>query len=133
MDQGEDKEKATNNGRTALMIAVSNGHITEVQYLLEHGADVNMATYVVFGWTALHAAACSGHAEILTCLMDWGASLTGTVLATDPLPALLPIDVAANEEIKQLIRRRRAQQLIRRHSEEHEEVYPTILKRNRRW
>ena len=85
------------------------------------------------GWTSLHAAANAGHTEIVTCLMNWGASLTGTILATDPRPDLLPIEVAANEEIKHLIRRRRAQQLIRRHSEEHEAVYPMVLKRNRRW
>ena len=66
--------------------------------------------------------------------MDWGASLSGTIIATDPPPDVpLPFDVAANEEIKQLIRRRRAQQLIRRHSAEHEEVYPMTLKRKRPW
>ena len=52
------------------------------------------------GWTPLHAAAYNGHAEVLTCLMNWGASLTARLTATGSSP----IDVAANETIKQLIR-----------------------------
>jgi len=108
------------------------GYLPVVQYLLDQRADVNKAAND--GWTSMHAAASNGHAEVLTCLMDGGASLTGKpILATDPVPDVLPIDVAANEDIIRLIRRRRAQQLIRKHTEEHEEVYPLVLKRNRRW
>ena len=51
------------------------------------------------GVTPLHAAAHFGHAEVLTCLMNWGASLTARDDDGD-----LSIDVAANEAIKQLIR-----------------------------
>ena len=131
LDQGADKEKSTNNGYSPLYAAAQNGHLAVVQYLLEQGADVNKAANN--DWTPLHAASSNGHAEVLTCLMDGGASLTGTILATDPLPDLLPIDVAANDEIVQLIRRRRAQQLIRRHTAIHDEVYPLVIKRNRRW
>ena len=52
------------------------------------------------GVTPLHAAAYNGHAEVLTCLMNWGASLTARITADNRLP----IDVATNEAIKQLIR-----------------------------
>ena len=124
-------DNVDNLGRTALMLAARNGQLAVVQWLLGHDADVNKAANN--GWTPLHFAAHAGHANVLTCLMNGGASLTGTILATDPRPEVLPIDVAANDEIKHLIRRRRVQQLIRRHSEEHEAVYPMILKRNRRW
>ena len=51
------------------------------------------------GMTPLHAAAHFSHAEIMTCLMNWGASL----IARDDA-VRLPIDVTANEAIKQLIR-----------------------------
>ena len=47
----------------------------------------------------MHAAASQGHAEVVSCLMKWAAVLTART--TD---GQLPIDVAANEAIKQLIR-----------------------------
>ena len=51
------------------------------------------------GTTPLHAAALVGHAEVLTCLMNWGASLTARDDDGD-----LPIDITNDEAIKQLIR-----------------------------
>ena len=44
-------------------------------------------------------AALQGRAEVLTCLMNWGASLTARDNDDE-----LPIDAAADEAIKQLIR-----------------------------
>ena len=49
--------------------------------------------------TPLHAAAVDDHAEILTCLMNWGASLTARTTIGN-----LPIDMTDDEAIKQLIR-----------------------------
>ena len=51
------------------------------------------------GKSPLHVAARFGHAEVLSCLMRAGASLT----ARDK-NGKLPSDVAANEQLKQLIR-----------------------------
>ena len=58
------------------------------------------------GWSALHSAAQQGHAEVVTCLMNWAASLTVRARegGGDEAIGRLPIDVAANEAIKQLIR-----------------------------
>ena len=53
----------------------------------------------VKGATLLHTAALHGHAEVLSCLMSGGASL-----AARDSDGKLPIDCAANEEIKELIR-----------------------------
>ena len=50
--------------------------------------------------TPRRAAAMDGHAEILNCRMNLGASLTARTTTT----GLLPIDDAANDAIKQLIR-----------------------------
>ena len=80
-----------------LYAAAKNGHVDVVLYLTENGADVNKATRVT-GWTPLHIAAQKGHAEIVTCLMNWDAILTAKT-NTDQLP----IDIAANDAIKQLI------------------------------
>ena len=98
LEQGADKDKAMNNGTTPHYMTAQNGHLAVVQCLLEQGADVNKATNN--GVTPLHIAAHCGHSEIRTCLMNWGAFLTAKVTAT----GRLPIDVAANEAIKRLIR-----------------------------
>ena len=98
LEHGVDKDKAVDDDTSPLShIAAQEGHLAVVQYLLEQGADVNKATND--GMTPLHAAALVDHAEVLTCLMIWGASLT----ARDDA-GRLPIDVTANEAIKQLIR-----------------------------
>ena len=75
-----------------------------VEHLLEHDTDVNKTRSN--GWSALHAAAHDGHAEVVTCLMNWAASLTVRAREGDDDQEIgrLPIDVAANEAIKQLIR-----------------------------
>ena len=36
---GADKEKASNNGASPLIIAAQDGHLPVVQYLVEMGAD----------------------------------------------------------------------------------------------
>ena len=67
-----------------------------LQLRLEDGADVNKV--MRDGLTALHFAAQRGHAEVLSLLMAYGASLTARTN-----DGLLPIDVAANEAIRVLI------------------------------
>ena len=73
--------------------------------MLETGADVNKTRND--GWSALHSAAHQGHADVVTCLMNWLAILTVRYRPEgndDNGMGRLPIDVAANEAIKQLIR-----------------------------
>jgi ankyrin repeat protein len=43
--------ESDDEGYTTLMIAVNSGHLSIVEFLLENGADVNMADST--GWTAL--------------------------------------------------------------------------------
>ena len=98
LDHGADKDKADNGGCSPLYSAAVEGHLPVVQYLLEQGADVNKAANN--GATPLHIAAQDGHADVVSCLMNWGASLTARITAD----SRLPIDIATNEAIKQLIR-----------------------------
>ena len=92
-----DKEKVTNDGWTPLIVAAHNGHLEVVEHLLEHDTDVDKNR--PNGWSALHSAAQCGHAEVVTCLMKWAAPLNARTIQ-----GCIPIDVAANEAIKQLIR-----------------------------
>ena len=73
---GADKDKADNRGYSPLLAAAEKGRLVFVQYLLDQGADVNKASTISDRLTPLHAAAKAGHAEVLTCLMNYGASLT---------------------------------------------------------
>ena len=78
------------------MLAADNGQFGVVEFLLEDGVDLTKV--VTNGQTALHLAAWSGHSEIVSLLMAYGASLT--VRDKD---GRLQIDVAANEAIRVLI------------------------------
>ena len=106
MEHGADVNKTIDNGASPLFVAAENGHLPVVQYLLEQGADKDKA--VNNGMSPLFAVAHFGYTEILSCLMRSGASLT-----VRDSNGNVPIDMAANEEIKQLMRdeeeRRRTQ------------------------
>ena len=106
VDQGADMEKAIGSW-TPLIAASCNGHLEVVRYLLEQGANKDEATD--HGWTSLHIAAQFGDPEIAKLLMMYGADL----IASNKW-GKLPINMTANEEIRQAIRdepeRRRDQQ-----------------------
>ena len=55
------------------------------------------------GFTPLHHAVLYGRTELVTCLMNWGASLTASV-ESGYYAGQTPIGVTHNEAIKQLIR-----------------------------
>ncbi len=61
-------------GRTALMLATSDGNSEIVSLLINKGADLNQLNNI-FGWTALIKAASDGNSEIITLLVDSGADL----------------------------------------------------------
>ena len=97
VEQGADMEKAQSSGGTPLMAASWNGYLDVVRYLLEQGANRDKA--INDGRTSLHFTASQGHLEIAKLLMVYGADLN-----TRNRWGELPIDRAANEEIKQAIR-----------------------------
>jgi ankyrin repeat protein len=75
-----DINERDNEGRTALMFAVTNMHKESVNVLLESGADVNLKAND--GSTALMLAASSGVSEIVRALLSKGADVTAKFTGT---------------------------------------------------
>ena len=90
-------EKVGRGGGSPIIDASREGHLHVVRYLLEQGADRDMANNR--GETSLHLAARNGHLETAKLLMVYGANLNARSNGGE-----LPIDIARNEEIKQAIR-----------------------------
>jgi serine/threonine-protein phosphatase 6 regulatory ankyrin repeat subunit A/serine/threonine-protein phosphatase 6 regulatory ankyrin repeat subunit B len=70
----DSSDAATIDGMTALHFAAQNGDTAVVQYLIEHGADVN-AQDAVLSRTAIHFAAEQGYLDCIEYLTEHGANL----------------------------------------------------------
>lgn len=74
LDSGIDVNGRDSLDQTALLAAVSHNELGEVQLLLAHGADPNLADNA--GWTSLHYAAYFGSGtDIIGALLDRGADI----------------------------------------------------------
>ena len=63
LEHGVDKDKATNDGASPLLIAAENGHLAVVQCLLEHSVDKHKANNN--GASPLLIAAQNGHYAVV--------------------------------------------------------------------
>ena len=82
VEQGTEKNKMYNirgsrygnedDYETALAVAAENDHLHIVRYLVDQGADMEMADG--HGWTPLMAASFNGHVEVVRCLLEQGAN-----------------------------------------------------------
>ena len=98
VERGVDKNQFGGDvGETALIKAAENDHLDIVRYLVEQGANRDKTD--ISGWTSLHRTAQYNKLELAKLLMVYGADLNARNNG-----GLLPIDMAANEEIKQAIR-----------------------------
>ena len=99
LEQGADKDKALKDC-CSLFVAAQNGHLAVVQCLLELGADVNIAPTEARGTlTPLHVAIRNGHIDVAICLMERGmADLNARTSDGE-----LPVDLAPNQEMRQVI------------------------------
>ena len=95
--EGIDVNKLQGGWGTPLTAASENGHTEVVVALAEAGADVNQIREVD-GYTLLHLASQRGRAAMVSTLMMCNASLT-----VKNRQGQLPIDIADNDEIRQLI------------------------------
>ncbi|KXH52803.1 hypothetical protein CNYM01_10552 [Colletotrichum nymphaeae SA-01] len=62
-------------GMSCLQRAASKGYLLLTRFLLEHGADVNLAAHVDGGRTALQGAVESGSTLVIECLLNAGANI----------------------------------------------------------
>ena len=91
-------------GRSPIWVAFERGHTKVLTALADAGADVNQIythprrRYQNDGNTFLHIASQEGNVEVVSALMVCNASLT-----VKNTKGQFPIDVAANDEIRQLI------------------------------
>jgi len=67
--KGADKNKANNNGYTALMRGSAGNHVEAVRLLLDTGADINIVT-IDLGLSALHFAALNNSVDVARLLVE---------------------------------------------------------------
>lgn len=72
--RGDSVNAQGRGGFSALLAAARNGHLDVVQYLVEHGADINKRDNNR-DKTPLTAAAFKGHADIIEYLLQHGAEI----------------------------------------------------------
>ncbi|XP_065676442.1 protein phosphatase 1 regulatory inhibitor subunit 16B isoform X2 [Hydra vulgaris] len=87
---------AGEHGETAMHIAAANGYEDVVEYLLDHGAKIDLIDND--GWQPIHAAACWGQEKIIELLVNHGADLDAKTKDGET-----PIDLTEDEELQGMI------------------------------
>ena len=87
---------------TPLMSCANSGNKEMAEWLVTRGADVNATMHT--GWTAMHAAAKQGHADILKMLLDKGGNRNLTATHREFGRNLTLEDVATEQQIQDLLR-----------------------------
>lgn len=84
------------HGETAMHIAAANGYEEVVNYLLDHGARIDVIDHDC--WQPIHAAACWGQDKIIEILVNHGADLDAVTKDGET-----PIDLTEDEELQGMI------------------------------
>lgn len=95
-DKLVDIDVTTSDGLTGLHEAAICGNAQMVEWLIDHGANINCCDNE--GWTPLHAAASLGQVKIVELLLECGADCTIVNCEN-----LLAYDLARNEQVQSLI------------------------------
>jgi len=98
LDLGAEVDVPDKKERTPLHWCAAEGYLDSARLLLDHGADIEAATGT--GWTPLFLAARNGQMDVVRLLLDAG----GDPCACDTVEGETPSDVAASEEVSQLLR-----------------------------
>ncbi|KAJ3703132.1 hypothetical protein LUZ61_006837 [Rhynchospora tenuis] len=95
-EMGKGLHTRDRDGRTALHVAVSMGHVRCVKVLVERGAEKDVRSHD--RRTALHYAAENGDAEMVALLVEMGANPT---VVTDQ--GMMPVDVARDKGYQDVV------------------------------
>ncbi|XP_039763444.1 protein phosphatase 1 regulatory subunit 12A-like isoform X2 [Pararge aegeria] len=115
LKMGADINTANVDGLTALHQACIDDNLEMVEFLVEHGADVNRGDNE--GWTPLHATASCGFLSIARYLLENGADVAAVNYDGE-----LPVDIAENEKMKDLLEKIIKENGINCHKSRHAEV-----------
>lgn len=92
--------KDDSRGWTPIVLAAFNTHKAIVEFLIEHGADVNVKDTVL--WTPLHAAVRGGDTEIIELLIKNGANVNARTFR-DESPLTFAAGMQNNDVVSLLI------------------------------
>ncbi|KAF3330615.1 receptor-interacting serine/threonine-protein kinase 4-like protein [Carex littledalei] len=95
-EMGKGLQARDRDGRTALHVAVSRGHVRCVKALVGRGAEKDVRSHD--GRTVLHLAAANGDAEMVALLVEMGADPT---VLTDR--GMMPVDAARDKGYQDVV------------------------------
>jgi len=96
VEQEKDLNITGEHGETSMHIAAANGYGEVVEYLLDHGAKIDLVDND--HWQPIHAAACWGQDKIIEILVNHGADLDAVTKDGET-----PIDLTEDEDLQGMI------------------------------
>ena len=89
---------------SALLMAVDNRHREVAEYLLEHGADIQLDNK--YGYTPLMQAVMRNDAKMVALLLDKGAKIDQKNFYTELSPLMMAVDNGSMDMVELLITRK---------------------------
>ncbi|XP_042732983.1 ankyrin repeat and SOCS box protein 3 isoform X2 [Lagopus leucura] len=96
LEAGVDPDQVTTESNTALFLAVENGHVDVVRFLIQNGASVE-GSHSWSGWNSLHQAAFQQHIEIMKILLEKRADIECADINCQAKDRATPLLIAAQE------------------------------------
>lgn len=89
---------------SALMMAVDNKHLHVAEYLLQHGADIQLDNK--YGYTPLMQAVMRNDTKMVSMLLDKGAKIDQKNFYTELTPLMMAVDNGSMQMVELLIARK---------------------------
>ena len=89
---------------SALLMAVDNKHLVVAEYLLQHGADIQLDNK--YGYTPLMQAVMRNDSKMVNMLLDKGAKIDQKNFYTELTPLMMAVDNGSMEMVELLLARK---------------------------